>query len=50
MKYSVMMGSGVMIYIPIYIQIRTAIRNKYGVGGYVGIQTHGQDGDLISLL
>jgi hypothetical protein len=46
MKYAVEMGSGVMIYIPSFIQIGSGI-HKF-VKGYT--QTHRQNSDLVSLL
>jgi hypothetical protein len=45
MKYAVEMGSGAVIYVPIFIKIGSGIQKLIG-----GIQRHRQQGDLISLL
>jgi hypothetical protein len=44
MKYAIEMGSGVMIHMPSFIQIGSGIQTLMGA-----TQTHGQQGDLISL-
>jgi hypothetical protein len=52
MKYAIEMGSGVMIYIPGFIKIGSAIQ-KLIVGGYTDTHRYTvtqQQGDLISLL
>jgi hypothetical protein len=46
MKRAIEMGSGVMIYTPIFIRIGLGIQKLMGGG----IHTHRQDGDSISLL
>jgi hypothetical protein len=46
MKHAVQMGSGAMIYIPIFIKAGAGIQKL--IRG--NIQTHRQQGDLISLL
>jgi hypothetical protein len=46
MKYTVEMGSGAMIYVPSFIKIGSGIRKLIGVD----METHRQQGDLISLL
>lgn len=38
MKYAVMMNSGAMIYLPIFIKIGFAIQNL--IGGYTDTDTH----------
>jgi hypothetical protein len=48
MKYAIEMGSDVMIYLPRFVKIGSAIQ-KLTAGGYTDIQKHRQHGDLISL-
>jgi hypothetical protein len=47
MNYAVKMGSEAMIYIPSFIKTDSGIQKLIGV---ILIQTHRQNGDLISLL
>jgi hypothetical protein len=47
MKYAVEMGSGDMIYIPSFVNIGSGFQR---LTGGRNTQTHGQYGDLISLL
>jgi hypothetical protein len=47
MKYTVEMGSGAVIYMPSFIKIGSGIQK---LTGGVCIQTHRQQGNLISLL
>jgi hypothetical protein len=47
MKNAVQMGSGIMMYVPNFIEIRSGIQKL--LGG-IHIQAHRQQSDLISLL
>jgi hypothetical protein len=50
MKNAIEMGSGAMIYISSFIMIGSSIKKLLGGDMHTDIQTHRQQGDLISLL